>query len=317
MVMLKLFLVLLFCVSSVLAQKSVYTYDGPAFRKGLELQQKGNEQEAFVQWRAVLRQQPGHPGAYYHAGVGRYNLGELEKAKYNFERSFDYPAKGYNAHYFLGRIAEKQGDVQRARLHFNKYLSLTQSEQGIAEVKGRLAALSESKKNVQKSSLQPAFSSEKELSSDTQPKKESFSLQKEWKAAQEEFALGKEVEALAAMRQIVNKCKNDSIEEPICKKACMMIADDEFQKGRFQQASEWYLLALQRWPNSAEDVWGWYQLGNGYRGWNHQEMKKAYSKVVELYPEHYLAKMAQWKLQDAIWKYNHQDLIDHRIKGEE
>ena len=85
-------------------KKSPFTYDGPAFTKGRALFESKKYAEAASIWREVLRQQPGNPGAYYFAGAGRYELGELDKAEFNLKRSFDYPELGYNAHYYLSLI---------------------------------------------------------------------------------------------------------------------------------------------------------------------------------------------------------------------
>jgi tetratricopeptide (TPR) repeat protein len=123
------------------AGKSKYTYDSPEFKAGLEAYEKKNWGESTKYWGEVLKKEPGNPGAYYYAGVCRFNMGELDKAVINFNKSFDFPEKGYNANYYLGRVYEQKGDKAKAISYYNKYLQLTTSAEGKADVKNRIAAL--------------------------------------------------------------------------------------------------------------------------------------------------------------------------------
>jgi tetratricopeptide (TPR) repeat protein len=127
--------------SPAAASQSKYTYDSPEFKAGLAAFEKKNWAESAKSWGEVLKKEPGNPGAYYYAGVCRFNLGELDKAVINFNKSFDFPEKGYNSNYYLGRIYEQKGDKAKAISYYNKYLQLTPSADGKAEVKGRIAAL--------------------------------------------------------------------------------------------------------------------------------------------------------------------------------
>jgi tetratricopeptide (TPR) repeat protein len=116
-------------------------YQTDEFKKGFTAYQAGQNTKALGHWRKVLKKDPGNPGAYYFAGVNRYNLGELDKAEYNLKRSFSYPDKGFNAHYYLGRIHEKRGEKQKAIAHYEKYIPLTKSKSGKNNVKNKLAKL--------------------------------------------------------------------------------------------------------------------------------------------------------------------------------
>jgi len=127
--------------STSVAGKSKYTYDSPEFKAGLAAFDKKNWAESAKSWGEVLKKEPGNPGAYYYAGVCRFNLGEMDKAIINFNKSFDYPEKGYNSYYYLGRVYEQKGDKAKAIGYYNKYLQLTPSADGKTEVKGRIAAL--------------------------------------------------------------------------------------------------------------------------------------------------------------------------------
>jgi len=121
--------------------KGKYTYDSPDFKAGLEAYNKKNWSESTKHWREVLKKEPGNPGAYYYAGVCRYNMGEMDAAAINFLKSFDYPEMGYNANYYLGRIYEQKKD-KKAISYYNKYLqSPKASTEGKAEVKERITNL--------------------------------------------------------------------------------------------------------------------------------------------------------------------------------
>ncbi|MCL2206825.1 MAG: tetratricopeptide repeat protein [Fibromonadales bacterium] len=119
-----------------------FNYDSPEFKAGLAAYEKKNCTESLKQWKAVLSKEPGNPGAYYYAGVCRFNMGELDNAAINFNKSLDFPDKGFNSNYYLGRIYEQKGDNAKAIDYYNKYLKLTTSADGRTEVKGRLTKLS-------------------------------------------------------------------------------------------------------------------------------------------------------------------------------
>ncbi len=118
-----------------------YTYDSPEFKAGLAAYEKNNCGESVKYWREVLKKEPNNPGAYYYAGVCRFKMNEFDNAIINFNKSFDYPDKGFNANYYLGRIYEQKGDNAKAISYYNKYLQLTTSAEGRTEVKGRIAKL--------------------------------------------------------------------------------------------------------------------------------------------------------------------------------
>jgi len=137
---------------------SKYTYDSPEFKAGLAAHDKKQWAESSKYWREVLKKEPGNPGAYYYAGVCRFNMGELDNAVINFNKSFEYPEKGFNANYYLGRIYEQKGDKAKAISYYNKYMQLTSNAQGKAEVRVRIARLGEVPANASATSANSATS---------------------------------------------------------------------------------------------------------------------------------------------------------------
>ena len=77
------------------------------FEKGKVLFAEGKYKEAAPLWREVLRKQPGHAGAYFYAGLTRYELGEMDKAEFNLKKGLEYKEEGNDANFFLAKIAQK------------------------------------------------------------------------------------------------------------------------------------------------------------------------------------------------------------------
>jgi tetratricopeptide (TPR) repeat protein len=152
-----------------------YTYDSPEFKAGLAAYDKKQWVESAKHWREVLKKEPGNPGAYYYAGICRFNMGELDNAVINFNKSFEYPEKGFNANYYLGRVYEQKGDKAKAISYYNKYLQLTSSAEGKVEVRGRITRLGETSENnavaggLSSSEEQPQQTAQTAVSSATDP----------------------------------------------------------------------------------------------------------------------------------------------------
>ena len=73
------------------------------FEKGKALYAEGKYKEAAPMWREVLRKQPGHAGAYFYAGLTRYQLGEMDKAEFNLKKGLEYKEEGNDANFFLAK----------------------------------------------------------------------------------------------------------------------------------------------------------------------------------------------------------------------
>jgi len=129
-----------------------YSYNSTEFKAGLAAYEKKNWTESLKHWKEVLKKEPGNPGAYYYAGVCRFSMNDPDNAIINFNKSFDYPDKGFNANYYLGRIYEQKGDKANAISYYNKYLQLTSSAVGKAEVISRIAKLGGSQQRAISSS---------------------------------------------------------------------------------------------------------------------------------------------------------------------
>jgi tetratricopeptide (TPR) repeat protein len=113
-------------------------YAQKEFQEALRLYREHKKDSALKWLRKSLLKAPRHPGAFYLGGVIRYEMGDYAKAIYNLKRGLEYPSRGFNAHYYLGRIYQKQDRQADAIAAYQKYLGLTKSPQGRKWVEGFL-----------------------------------------------------------------------------------------------------------------------------------------------------------------------------------
>jgi tetratricopeptide (TPR) repeat protein len=111
------------------------------FLEALDLYRRNKVDAMAGALRRCLAKSPGHPGAYYLGGVMRYEKGEYGKALFNFKRSTEYPDRGFNAYFYMGRIYQRQDRYPEAIEALEKYVSLTRSEQGRKQAETYLAQM--------------------------------------------------------------------------------------------------------------------------------------------------------------------------------
>ncbi len=116
-------------------------YADADFLKAIELYKAKNTEGALEAIHKTLAKHKGHPGAYYLAGVIRYNKKEYAKALYNFQRSYAYPDRGNNAHYYVGRIHEIANRPEAAVRSFKTYLQGDASPEGKRQAQARVDKL--------------------------------------------------------------------------------------------------------------------------------------------------------------------------------
>lgn len=275
-----------------------FQYDSPLFQKALALYQTGDFSKSLDVWKKVLDAQPGNPGAFYYAGVCRYNLGDADKAVYNLQKSFSYPDKGYNAHYYLGRIFEKKANVPKAREHYNKYLKESTSATGKTEVQKRLAALGDvpkaNAKGKEMGVVQKSEPAEPEL-----PTKESCNLA-DAKRVKDSIALA--LKALEPKPLTVGPEKMVALENG---KSFAFAATGEaggadlqkalnlIQGKSFNQAIDALKKIRQNFPNTPNSAAAAYNLASLYRylGLGDNVLALAQTAMDEELPEPYLSAM--------------------------
>jgi tetratricopeptide (TPR) repeat protein len=133
-------------------------YQDKDFKAAIALYREGKKVEAQNKLRSVLGRFPGHPGAYYLGGVMRYEAGEMDKAAFNFKKSFAYPERGFNAHFYLGRIYQKTGKKSEAIREIEAYGKSTPSPEGkerAAQMLSELQGNTQATKPSEPKSLEP------------------------------------------------------------------------------------------------------------------------------------------------------------------
>ena len=118
-------------------------YADKDFLAAIEFYKAGKLEAMGAPLRRCLARHPGHPGAYYLGGVMRYDKGEYSKALFNFKRALDYPERGNNAHFYMGRIYQRQERLPQAAAEYREYLKATRSEAGRKQAEAYLAQLGE------------------------------------------------------------------------------------------------------------------------------------------------------------------------------
>lgn len=92
------------------------------FEKGVELFKEGKYEEAAPLWREALAKKPGDAGAYFYAGLTRFELGEYDKAEYNLKRGLTYKVRGNEANYYLALVYEKMDRKDSEKRYLQAYL---------------------------------------------------------------------------------------------------------------------------------------------------------------------------------------------------
>lgn len=279
--------------------QSGFTYDGPLFKKGRSLFDEKKYAEAASIWREILRQQPGNPGAYYFAGAGRYELGELDKAEFNLKRSFDYPELGYNAHYYLSLIYKKQGEKSAEIAELKEYIRLTpnasakeKAQARLNELEGKSTPKAEpaEEKVAEAPVVEPPLAKEKE----EEPKKEE---------PKKEESVAKEESSLEALKEVKAEAEKQTEEKlPLSIESANIL----FQQKDLPEALSYYKDLLEKGLEEEDRAFVLLQMGNIYR--ERRDFRLAvsrYREILDNHSESFWAKEAERALKDAVWQENH------------
>ena len=259
---------------------SKFSYSSAAFLKAKQAFNAKEYKTACSAAREVLLQEPGNPGAYYFAGAGRYELGEMDKAEYNLKRAFDYPELGYNAHYYLSLIYRKQGKKKEELAELEAYVRLSKNETAIASAKNRIAELS-----------------------GAEPKAP------EAKPAEVKPAEVKSVE--------VTEPKPVEVPKPVVQKKqtnpTMDLANDAYRQGDYASALAQYQALQKKSRDENTKAYLLFQIGNVYRC--RRDFRSAvakYREAVEYYPNSEWANEAQRAWEDAVWQEKNANALPRR-----
>lgn len=255
---------------------SKYSYSSAAFLKAKNAFDAKDYKAACSAARELLQAEPGHPGAYYYAGAGRYELGELDKAEYNLKRAFEYPALGYNAHYYLALIYQKQGKKSLEKSELEQYAGLSKNADAVAKANRRIAELS--------GEGEPAEISSAATDEPSKPE-----------------PLDEEPKPVPA--PVPAKPVEPTIE----------LANEAYRAGDLAKALSLYQDLSKKFRDADSRAYLLLQIGNVYR--QRRDFRSAVSKYresVELYPNSEWAIEAQRAWEDAVWQEKNADALPRK-----
>ena len=263
------------------------------FEKGKALYAEGKYKEAAPMWREVLRKQPGHAGAYFYAGLTRYQLGEMDKAEFNLKKGLEYKEEGNDANYFLALIAKnnkKQDQELKFLAAYMKKAAPNAKYRAAAEA--RIAEI----KAEKDSKNQPAA-----------PATESVA-KAEVKAA--EPAPAKAVEETPVEEPVVADIADAPSGKPSIANANLL-----FGAGSYESALQMYKALLETELEPEERYCTMLQVGNIYRELRdfHSAVVR-YREVVQQFPDSDWATEAERALEDAVWLEKHASELPRRTR---
>lgn len=257
------------------------------FEKGKAFFEAKKFSEAAPLWREVLRKQPGHSGAYFYAGLTRYELGEFDKAEFNLKKGLDYKERGNDANYFLALIYHKSGKIDLETKFLAAYIKN-------AKPNGKYRAAAEL------------------LLHDIKEAK---------KAAKDSIA--KKIDKAPVNKTIVKSdeqnLKQPVNKEPVKVKSEKTISIDNanilFAAKDFESALQMYKSLLETLQDPEEKYFVMLQIGNSYRELRdfHSAITR-YREVVLQYPDSDWASEAERALEDAAWLESHAQELPKKMR---
>ena len=261
------------------------------FEKGKAFLAEGKYKDAAAMWREVLAKQPGHAGAYFYAGVTRYEMGEYDKAEFNLKKGLAYKEQGNDANYYLALVYQKLNRADQEKKALSAYLKKaapdakfrTPAENRLAEMK---AAVEAAKAENAPDASAPATADAKTAETPVQA------------AAEQPVAPAKEASAATATDEI-----------------SVANANLLFKSGNYGEALRIYKALLDKDISSDDRYFAMLQMGNIYRELRdfHSAVTR-YRTVVQQYPESDWATEAERALEDAVWLEQHASELPRRVR---
>lgn len=257
------------------------------FEKGKALFEAKKFSEAAPLWRDVLRKQPGHSGAYFYAGLTRYELGEFDKAEFNLKKGLDYKERGNDANYFLALIYHKSGKTDLETKFLAAYIKNAQPN---GKYRAAAELLLHDIKNAKKAAKD--------------------SIAKKIDKAPVNKVLVKSDEQ--NLKQPVNK---DSVKVKSEKTISIDNANILFAAKDFESALQMYKSLLETLQDPEEKYFVMLQIGNSYRELRdfHSAITR-YREVVLQYPDSDWASEAERALEDAVWLESHAQELPKKMR---
>ena len=258
------------------------------FERGKALLAEGKFKEAAPLWREVLTKKPGDAGAYFYAGLTRYEMGEFDKAEFNLKKGVSYKERGNDANYYLAQIYRKTGKLELEKKSLAAYLKKAAPDaQFRKEVEARIAEI-----KADAELLKAAAASEEPVAAEP--------------AAPAEVATAPAETVAAPVEKPAEVAGGTS---PIAK------ANIYFKAGSFEQALQMYRTVVESEAGPDERYFAMLQMGNIYRELRdfHSAVSR-YREVVQQYPDSDWATEAERALEDAVWLEKHASELPRRTR---
>lgn len=268
------------------------------FEKGKALFAEGKFKEAAPLWREVLRKQPGHAGAYFYAGLTRYELGEMDKAEFNLKKGLEYKEEGNDANFFLAKIAQKSNKSDQELKFLAAYMKkAAPNAKYRAAAEARIAEI----KAEKESKNQPAATPSTETVAKVETKSESKTV---------ESAPAKAVEEAPVVESKVADIADAPSGAPTLANANLL-----YSAGSIESAVKMYKALLETEQQPEERYFTMLQLGNAYRELRdfHSAVVR-YREVVQQFPDSDWAAEAERALEDAVWLEKHASELPRRTR---
>ncbi|MDR1760675.1 MAG: tetratricopeptide repeat protein [Fibrobacter sp.] len=265
------------------ATNGEFTYNGPLFTKGKALFEAKKYTEAAPVWLSVLEQQPGNPGAYYYAGVGRYEMGELDKAEINLKKGIAFSEE---AHRYLALVYEKQGKKEAEIRELTEFIRKSPNKNTSAQE--RLAQL-------KKSNETPVAEEKPAAKPQTPPAPET-------PIAAKPSVTEPEAKETPVKEPVPEPAKQQTVQAPQTDAERLAQANRSFLEGDWNAA----LSAYREFITSADEdakVFALLQMGNIYR--TRRDFRSAvarYREIVENYPNSEWASEAERSWKEVVFQ---------------
>ena len=281
------------------------------FEKGKMLYAEGKYKEAAPMWREVLRKQPGHAGAYFYAGLTRYQLGEMDKAEFNLKKGLEYKEEGNDANYFLALIAKNNKKPDQELKFLAAYMKKaapnakyrSAAESRIAEIKAEKEA-----KNQPAADATPATEAVAKAESKSVDAPKTADVAPSSKVA--EGSIDKAPELAEGPTAKAADIADAPSGVPTLDNANLL-----YSAGSIESALKMYKALLETEQQPEDRYFTMLQLGNAYRELRdfHSAVVR-YREVVQQFPDSDWAAEAERALEDAVWLEKHASELPRRTR---
>lgn len=267
------------------------TSDDP-FEKGVELFKAGKYEEAAPLWREVLSKKPGDAGAYFYAGLTRFELGEYDKAEYNLKRGLTYKVRGNEANYYLALVYEKMDRKDSEKRYLQAYLKKASPSSPLRASAERLLAELNGQKAPEAAEEKVAAAPKEEVKAEEVKKEEPV---KEAAPEKEEPAVAK-------------KGKKAVAEDIDSDKPSLAVANMLLKARNYEPALKMYKELLETDLEPEQRYFAMLQMGNIYRELrDYHSAVNRYRVIVQEFPDSDWATEAERAQLEAIWQEKHAD----------